>query len=450
MTAKELREKRAKVAVQMRAMTDKIHAENRDFTAEEKPNWELVNKDYDSLSAQITVADRTELVEAEQRAATDTLPGRDDLDTRERNEHEADEESDEMTAAELGINERNIKPEIVGLAMQGWMRSQSGLGVEQRHIKAARIAGINLNRRFLDIQLNRRAMTPREYRALSAVDAAAGATIVAPSFSGSFEVALLAFGGMRQVAQVIRTDTGAEMPWPTANDTGNEGHIVGESVAPATNVDPTFGAVKWNAYKYTSDIIQVPAELLEDSAFDLASEVGRMTGERIGRRQNRDFTVGNAASKPKGIVTASTLGVTAASATTVTADEVVGLIHSVDPAYRTNARLMFADSTLLVLRKLKDGNGRYLFQDATAGASPTIWGSGYEINQHMAAIATGAKSIIYGQLDKYKIRDVRTIRMRRLVERYADQDLEGFVAFQRSDGNLLDAGVAPVKHLIQA
>jgi HK97 family phage major capsid protein len=111
---------------------------------------------------------------------------------------------------------------------------------------------------------------------------------------------------------------------------------------------------------------------------------------------------------------------------------------------------MFHDNLLLYIRKLKDSQNRYLFQDAAAGAPPTIWGSPLRDQPaHGFGVTTTQKTIVYGQLNKYKIRDVQTIRLRRLVERYADSDQEGFVAFMRSDGNLLDAGVAPVKYLVQ-
>lgn len=450
MTAKELREQRSKLATRIKELADKSHKEPAKFAAEETQNWADVNKDYDALSAQIDIAERAEKVEGEQRSIV--KPGREDFDSRQALEDaNREEREDEMSDAELGINLRSIKPEVAGLAIQGWMRRVSGLSLDERHVKAARIAGVNLNRSYLDIDLGRRAMTPKEYRALSAVDTSVGASTIAPSFASAFEAATLAFGGMREVAQVLRTDTGAAMPWPTANDTGNEGRIVGENIT-QTDTDVPTGSATWGAYKYTSDMIKVPVELIEDSAIDLVSEVGRMCGERIARRQNRDFTTGDGASKPVGIVTAAGTGVTTAGSTAITADEVLGLIHSVDPSYRNDPSfgLMMSDAVLLYVRKLKDSQNRYLFQDAVAGAPPTIFGVKYSINQHMAtSIVTTAKTMIAGQLNKYKIREVRGLRMRRLVERFADADQEGFVTFARADGNLLNAGVNPVKALVQ-
>jgi HK97 family phage major capsid protein len=468
MTAKELRENRAKLVPQIRAMADKANNENRDFTAEEKPNWEKLNKDYDDLTRQIDLAERAEKVEGEQRAAAGThdggqrggtggggTPGRGDFNGAEDREGGEDEENDdEMTDEELGINVRQMKPEVFALALQGWMRARSGLDVEDRHRKAARIAQVPLGRRYLDINL----ADTRQYRALareartaqSAIVGSLGATTIAPDFVSNFERAMLAFGGVRNVAEVIRTNTGAEMTWPTTDDTSNEGEMLGENTATSEG-NFTTGAKKWNAYKFSSKMIKVPVELLEDSAFDLAAVIGEMSGERVGRATNRKYSVGTGAAQPNGIVTAATLGITAASATAITGDEIYGLVHSVDPAYRTGAGFMFHDSILLLVRKLKDGNGQYLWQAGLQQSEPDrLLGYPYTINQHMAsAAAASAFTMLYGQLNKYKVRDVRQLRFRRLVERYADADQEGFVAFFRSDGNLLDAGTHPVKSLQQ-
>jgi len=447
---KELREQRAAILPRMKELRDKITAENRPMTAEERTNWEAVNKDYDTVSEQIKLAERFDAVEAEQRETAgdrrEQLPGREDRDTRE--EHRDD---DELTDEELGIAARDVKPEVHALALQGWMRRVTGLPVEERHAKAARIAGLDIRRGYLDIALSRKAPRPAEGRALSTSDAAAGGSTCPPGFVSNFEQAMLAFGGVRNVAEIIRTDNGNPMTWPTANDTGNEGTILGES-ATVSEQDVSTGGRTWHAYKYTSKLVKVPIELLEDSAFDLASNLGGMLGERIARAENRYCTTGTGAAQPVGIVVASTLGVTAASATAITADEIYGLVHSVDPSYRTGAGFMFHDNVLLAIRKLKDGNGQYLWQAALTNSEPDrLLGYAYTINQHMASsIAASAKSMLFGDLKKYKVREVRGLRLRRLVERYADADQEGFVAFMRGDGGLLEAGVAPVKHLIQA
>src|SRR5262249_53140996 len=158
------------------------------------------------------------------------------------------------------------------------------------------------------------------------------------------------------------------------------------------------------------------------SAFDLENELGLMLGERVGRAQNRHFTNGLGGSQPKGIVTGSRLGKTAANATSIAADEIIDLIHSVDPAYRRDPSfgLMMHDLILAVIRKMKDGQGRYLFEEGQNGAPDKVKGARIVINQNMDdTVASGKKTILAGAFRKFKIRDVNKLRLKRLEERYA-------------------------------
>ncbi len=149
-------------------------------------------------------------------------------------------------------------------------------------------------------------------RALSAHNGASGAFTVQDGLLQPLELAMLAFGGMRQVSDIIRTDTGAEIPYPTSNDTSNTGEIIGESTA-VSEQDVTFGAVTLGAHKYSSKMVKVPTELLEDSAFNIPSMLGSLLGERLGRITNTHFTTGDGAAKPRGITTMTTAGKTTAN-----------------------------------------------------------------------------------------------------------------------------------------
>lgn len=448
--SKRLREDRAPVAQQIRDMADKALAESRDFTAEERQHWEKINDDYNSLSTLIQIAEQAEGVSVDLDAIRDeqrdnkpgkkpATPGRDDFIH--------DPGRDDQEERDNGPTEEDR-----AVALQAWLMSGAGKDLEKRHVQACTKVGVRPHSLNYDFSLRRDVSKMRsEFRDQSAVSGPAGQYTIATGFVANLEMALLAFGGMRQVAETMRTTSGNNMPWPTTNDTSNEGAILAENTA-VSEQDITFGQVVFYAHKYSSKLIQVPVELLEDSAFDLASEIGRMLGERLGRITNRHFTVGTGAGQPEGIVPGSTLGVTAASATAITADELLGLVHSVDPSYRTAAGFMLHDGILLHLRKLKDGNGQYLWASAMqAGAPDRLCGYPLTVNQHMqATVSTGTKTIVFGQLSKYKIRDVAGVRLVRLNERYADADQVGFLAFSRHDGHLLDAGVAPVKHMLQA
>jgi HK97 family phage major capsid protein len=446
LSAKQYREERAPLATKIREMAELVNNEGRDFTAEEQATWETLNTDYNQYTRSIELAERAERVIGEQEAIVDTAggcnrrPGNDDVNHRD--------------SARDGRREDRDEPEITdkhrNLALQGWCRAQYNMPLEKRHADACAMLGVRPHQEELDLRFRSDyGNVRREFRALSAVTDTAGAYLIPQGFVNSIEMAMLEFGGMREVADIMRTESGNDLPWPTSDDTSNEGALIGESVA-VSEQDITVGQTVFHAYKYSSKLIKVPRELFEDAAFDIAGLLGPILGTRIARRTNRDFTTGDGAAKPKGVVTASGLGVTAASATAVTADEIISLVHSLDPAYRNGARFMLHDSVLMAVRKLKDGNGQYLWQpNNQAGAAGLLFGYPYTINQHMdSSIASGAKSMLFGQFSKYKIRDVSGFRLIRLRERYADNDQEGFMAFSRHDGNLLDAGTDPVKHMV--
>jgi HK97 family phage major capsid protein len=336
--------------------------------------------------------------------------------------------------------------------VQGWCRAQLGLDIDDRHRRAAKSAGVKLNRKELELGLARNhRQVKSNWRNAMSLTAAAGGYTVPEGFMSSLERAMLMYGPMLDVSDVIRTETGNSMPWPTANDTGNTGELLAEGTSIGSSVDPTIGVKTLGAYKFSSKLVLISAELLMDSAFQLATVLGEMLGERLGRVQNTYFTTGTGSSQPAGIVTGSTNGKTTASATAITLDEMLDLIYSVDRAYRAQSSFMAHDNIWLALRKLKDTTNQYLWQPSVQAGQPDRF-SNYPVmsNNDMAStIATTNKTVLFGQMSKYKVRQVAQLRLRRLVERYADTDQEGFVAFQRADGVLLDAGVAPVKRITQ-
>lgn len=291
--------------------------------------------------------------------------------------------------------------------------------------------------------------SPREFerRAQSSTVAGKGGVTVSSSLIASVEAALLAYGGVRSVANTIRTASGEPLTLPTLNDTGNMGRRIAEG-GEAEEEDLTFSSVTWGAHKYTSDVVLVPVELLEDSSTPLAEIVGTALGERIARVQALDFTTGTGTNQPHGIVTASTLGHTVTSLS-ITYDDLVDLEHSVNPSYRNGARFMFSDAALRQVKKIKDDEGRPIWlPDLAAGAPGTILGYGFAVANEMAAPADGAKSVLYGDISKFTIRDVRDVRLVRLNERWAEFDSVGFIAWMRSDSRLVNAGTNPVKHLL--
>lgn len=465
MTLKELQEKRELLAANIRTLADKFNTAGHKWEGEDEKQWGELNAAYD--------ANKTAL-DAENKAIEDAAARQKAVDERlalVNAEHENPLIGRDGGSIEEGpVNKGKFLPggeggqqaineEDRALALQAWFRLPGGNrrgNVTDKHIAAAKKCGIDLrNHNELDIALepNWRNVRRQVRNALAGQDGTAGGYTYGETFIGQLEVAMLAYGGMFQVADVIRTATGERMRWPTANDTSNTGRQLGENGAVTSTANPTFGQVFWDSYKFTSDAVLVPYELIRDNAVNLASVLSTMLGERLGRIQNTKYTTGTGAGTPKGIVTASTLGVTAASATAIAFDELIDLEHSVDPSRRDmpGVGYMIHDSILLALRKLKNGTGDYLWnRGANGGAPDTLNNRPYTVNQDMASsIAASAKTVLFGQLNAYKIRQVAAIRMYRLTERYRDNDQDAFLAFIEGDGNLLDAGDHPVKNLTQ-
>ncbi|MFJ6905603.1 phage major capsid protein [Streptomyces griseoluteus] len=279
----------------------------------------------------------------------------------------------------------------------------------------------------------------KELRAAGVATGAAGGYTVPPEFRAKLVEAQKFYSSMRDVAEVITTTSGATLPWPTNDDTANVGAILSENTQ-VTEQDVTFGTKDVDAYVYTSKLVRVSLQLLNDSAFDLEGWLAQVLGRRIGRAQNAHFTTGTGSSQPEGVQTNSTVGKTGATGQTasVTYDDAIDLIHSVDPAYRNSGRAqwMLNDSTLAAFRKLKDGQNRPLWEPSVQVGTPDgLLGYKYTVNTDMPVMAANAKSILFGDFYAgYLIRDVQDVQLLRLAERYADYLQVGFLAFSRSDG----------------
>jgi len=259
------------------------------------------------------------------------------------------------------------------------------------------------------------------------------------------------FGGMREVAEVIQTASGNPINFPTSDGTAVMGERIGEN-APATDQDMAFGVRTLNTYKYSSKIVPVPFELLQDSSVDLESYIRLELAERLARITNFEFTRGTGTGQPNGIVTAATSGKVGATGQTltVTYDDLVDLQHSVDPAYRARgrARFMMNDQSIRQIRKIKDTTGRPIFvpgyEVADRGGAPDmLLGSPVTANQDIPVMAANARSILFGDFSYYKIRDVMSMSLFRFTDSpYTKIGQVAFLAWLRSGGQFVDVGGA--------
>ncbi len=409
----EKRERRAKLIADARKLVDAADTAQRSMTGDEQAQFDRMMAEAGALKAeyereeQLAAAERElgEIANPERRAAPAGPP----------RPPEAEAEKRAFTAF--------------------LRRGTMGLAAEERGV---------LERR--------NALTDPELRALTTATGSSGGFTIPTDFSNQLEVAMKAWGGMLGAVDVIPSENGSPLPWPTANDTANIGRRINENTAiNTTGVDPAFGVVNFGAYLYTTDAVLVPLTLLQDSAFNLDAQLAEWLGIRLGRIVNQECTTGTGASQPRGIVTAAAVGKVGGTGQTasVTFDDLIDLVFAINPAYRPGSKFMMNDSTLGIVAKLKDGQGRYLWQPQLTGEDAIqIMGKSYPvcINLDMPVMAANAKSILFGDLRKYKIRRVKDIVLFRLAERYADLYQVGFTAFARYDGNLVDAGMNPVKY----
>jgi HK97 family phage major capsid protein len=418
MSIKELTEKRAKLVVDARAALDEI-TKNTDEArvAELEKRHDDIMADFDKNEKVIEREQR--LAAAEQKAEearAKQRPGGGDIEARGQDDGGE-------------VSYRDAFHRYVQVA-----GDMSALSAEER---AALKGGV----------------VSREIRAQTTTAAAGGYT-VPTELSDQIIKSMKAWGPMydEDICTVMNTSAGNPIDIPTIDDTAVPvvQHTEAGAVTDDGGSDATFGKKTLNAYAYDTEWVKFSWELAQDSIFNFETLLGGLLGQRLGRRANTELTVGDGTGDPSGIVTGSTLGKTAAATAAITWDEIIDLEHSVDPAYRASpkARYMFNDTTLSTVRKLKDGQGNYLWQmgDVQKGVPASFNGRPYSINQAMDSLAAAKKVMIFGDFSKYFVRKVGGIVMFVARERFAP-DI-GLLGLIRLDGKLGDT--AAVKHLITA
>ena len=416
MTIIEMRQERARLWEQAKGLHERAKEEKRDLTAEEREQWDKLNAEIDSLKERIDREERAQAIEADLAAQ------------RAQPEGEGEERQGPAGQAEY----RDV--------FRAYLRNgMSELSPEQRQL----------------LRSGHQSIDGAEARALGVGAGPIGGFTVPDEAMRPIVDALAAVGGVRNSrATRLTTESGADLPVPLCDDTGDEGERVGEN-RQVNEGDPAVGQKILRAYMYDSKIVRVSYQFLQDTSIgDFEGWLGNLFGRRIGRRQNRDFTNGpGGGNDPEGLLFAAPLGAQTAAAGVIAWEDLVELEHSVDPEYRERAEWMLHDQTLKELKQLSDGMNRPIWVPGVALREPdTLLGYRYTINQHFPAPGAagwnpGDRAIAFGDMSYYWIRDVRGFSIIRLEERYADWLQVGFLAFARADGALIDAGTHPVRHL---
>lgn len=390
MTILELREKRAKAWEAAKAFLDSHRKENGVLSAEDDAAYTRMEQEITDLGKEIARLERQEALDAE-------------------------------------LNRPVNKP-LTGKPMNGKLEDD-GEG------KTGRTSD-EYKKNFWNA-MRSKAPVPNVTNALQIGTDTEGGYLVPDEFENTLVEALEEENIFRQMAKIIQTSSG-DRKIPVVATKGTASWMDEEGAYPES--DDSFGQVSIGAYKLGT-MIKVSEELLNDSVFDLQSYITREFARRIGSREEEAFFTGNGTGKPLGILAATggaETGITAASATAVTADELIDLYYSLRSPYRRNAVWTLNDSTVKAIRKLKDGNGQYLWQPGiTAGAPDMILGRPVRTSTYMPEIAAGAKTIAFGDFSYYWIADRQGRSFKRLNELFAATGQVGFLASQRVDGKLV-------------
>lgn len=491
MTLQQLREKQAEIRSRITTMGQTLESRKAAhktgtelLTAEERSQFEALKKEHKDLQAQI---------EAEERNA-ETLKWIEETNASEqRNRPTLDDPVPGYggsTFGDLGHNresaQRQMQAEIRSArAIVGWCKSQLGLPLTDLERTAAQETRTSLDqsgqiniplmgteelRSLRDAAGNwhgdeRRARIRRhlgEMRHTNALSNTGEGTVLVPQVMvNAYEEAVLGYGGVLGIADVMTTADGSKMLWPTGDDTANEGSQIGEfQTAPGlsqNSVNPDFGSVSLGVYEYWSGFIRVQESTLRDSPLTLVAILGAMIGTRLAKAHNRKATVGTGTGQPFGVVTRAATGLTTAVRNTFTYVEAMKFKHSVASEYRANGQFMMNDDILLQYLLLLDGNNRPLLTEGTGVTPPTFLNRPFAINNHMPTAAelntSGGAIMTYGDHKYMKCRFVGGLVLKRLVERFVELNQQGFVGFRGFDSNLLrwapDA-TCPVKKMVMA
>jgi HK97 family phage major capsid protein len=401
---KDLREQQARIATQARAKFDEISAATDESRANEiEREFDAMMAEHDKIGAQAERLQKLEGAEARANAGDPRRPTGADAEQRAR-----------------------------------------GASPEYREVFAKAICGPleNLTAEERDV-LKRGAA---EFRAQTAGTTTAGGFTVPTELMNQIDIAMEAWGPMydESICTVITTASGNPLKLPTVDDTAStaEAHTEGTALTDDGGKDVTFAQKSLDAYAFDTEFVRWSWELESDSIFSMEALLSDLLGERLARIANSQLTVGTGSSAPNGVATASGEGITAASATAITSDEIINLVHSVDPAYRTGpkVRFMMNDATLSAVRKLKDGQGNYLWQmgNIQGGIPASLLGYPISINQAMAGLTAGSRSVLFGDFGKYYVRKVGAPIIGVMRERFwPDLGIAGLIRF---DGEITNSG----------
>lgn len=386
MTLNELMNKRANTWDAMKKLLDEKTDERGLMTAEDAAQYDRMEAEYNDLTNQIERTRRAADIENEmKKPVRDAITGKPGAETANAG----------TGRASKAYNDAFMK----------WMRARNN------------------------------AVTPEIRNALQVGEDTEGGYLVPEEFEKRLIMALEEENIFRRLATVIKTNGERIIPMETTR--GEAAWVEEEQLKPES--DAAFGQIRIGAHKLATRM-KISEELMQDSAFDMASYIAGNFGRRMGDKEEEAFFSGDGTGKPLGILAATggaQVGVTAA-ADGITFDNVIELYHSLRLPYRRKAVFMISDATAMALRKVKDGNQQYIWQNSvTADRPDMLFGRPVYTSRFMPEPTTGKIAMLFGDMKYYWIADRTTRTFQRLNELYAETGQIGFIATQRVDGKLI-------------
>ena len=383
MTITEMRNKRAKLWNTMEGFLDTHRNDMGVLSAEDDSTYSKMEHDLDSLTNEIKRMERRDAIEAELNKPVS------------------------QPIIEAPERAASMKPDKVGRASDAYKE---------------------------DFDRHLRGKVPVHNVLSEGVDADGG-YLVPDEFERDIVAALEEENVIRSLAKIITTQHERKIPVAT-------GHSVAQWTAENaayTESNPTFGQKQIDAFKLT-DLCRVSVELLQDSAFDIEDYLMKEFARAFGIAEEQAFCVGTGTNQPTGIFTANggQVGVTAAANNAITADELISLVYALKSPYRRNAKVLMNDATISAIRKLKDGNGVYLWQPSLqAGEPDKLLGYDLYTSPYVPTMAASAYTVGFGDFKNYWIGDRAGRTVQRLNELYATNGQIGYVATERVDGKVI-------------
>lgn len=384
-----------------RAVTDK-----RELSADERESVERTDADLDRLDAEIK--------------------GWMDREQRERESDLARGEWAKIVRPEVVEQQDNSEADVIRSILRGDVRGGmefdfSTVAAEKRAIRAG--------------------ASGAQFRDLTVGTTTAGGHTVPTGFMRQLYDYLEVFSGIRRTnATIITTASGEVMDFPKVTAHGTAA-IVGEGTAIA-EADPAFGKLTMTPYKY-GQLLQISRELLEDSAVDIVGFIAKDMARALARVTDTAYCLGSGTNAPMGVVTACGTGVgptTGTNAAVVTFDNLIDLVYSVNEDYRmAGAEWLLRDASAGTIRKLKDGEGQYLWQPSTqAGQPDRLLNHPVVTDPNVVAVGTSAKSILFGDFSTFYVRDVGSVRLESSTDYAFANDLTTYKGTMRTTSGLID------------